>query len=73
MSSLIKNESSETCFIDETCLHPGVRNAFMRETMIEIVHSEHTWNLLTRWFNCAQNKQIKDGGWNHIGDRLTGN
>lgn len=40
MSSLIKNETSVTCFIDETCLHLGVRNA-LRETMIEIVHSEH--------------------------------
>lgn len=40
MSSLIKNETSETCFIDETCLHLGVRNA-LRETMIEIVHSEY--------------------------------
>lgn len=36
MSSLIKNETSVTFFIDETCLHLGVR-----ETMIEIVHSEH--------------------------------
>lgn len=40
MSSLIKNETSVTCCIDETCLHMRVRNA-LRETMIEIVHSEH--------------------------------
>ena len=40
MSSLIKNETSVTCFIDETCLHLRVRNA-LRETMIEIIHSEH--------------------------------
>ena len=40
MSSLIKNETFVTCFIDETCFYLGVRNA-LRETMIEIVHSEH--------------------------------
>lgn len=40
MSSLIKNETFVTCFIDETCFYQGVRNA-LRETMIEIIHSEH--------------------------------
>ena len=40
MSSLIKKETSETCFIDETCSHLGVRNALC-ETMIGTVNSEH--------------------------------
>lgn len=47
VSSLIKNETSVTCFTDETCFYLGVHNA-LRETMI------------MRWFKCAQNKQIKD-------------